>query len=173
MIASNPCIATLEVDSIYLSRGEVYNLNLSEFSLEPNFTQEIWLTFTPSAAGVYLDTINIVSNDPYWQDKLLQIPVSAIGIAEKLTDQYTPDPFTMALYHLNDGKGLIATDTTAFMNHAALQNETAWSDTARFGSHAIAVNRSWLYANDNPLANASSSQFTAEFWFYPENHSRF
>lgn len=167
IVASNPGIATLDVDSIYLSIGDAFELDINEFDLEPNFTQDILVTFNPMTAAVYRDTINVLSNDPYWQDKLMQIPLHGIGIANRLIGQYSPDPYTMALYHLNDGSGLLGTDTSSFQNHITLMNESIWSDTVKYGSHSVAMNRGWLYLADNPLENGSTSQFTSEFWFYP------
>ncbi len=162
----NPGIATLIVDSLYLSSGTYFDISINEFNLDPNFSQEILISFQPDEAGIYKDTLNIICNDPYWSNKILEIPVSGTGVLSKVSGQYVPDPFTLALYHCNKGSGNVLSDTTSNNIDAVIIGENAWTDTTQYGNSALNLEKAVVYSETNPLAFATNNQFSVEFWFF-------
>jgi len=75
---SNTGIAILNVTNI-TSTNTVFTVNMTSFDLEPNESQEVEVTFTPTEQMIYVGTLQIESNDP---NGTLEVALSGYGDIE-------------------------------------------------------------------------------------------
>lgn len=100
LLVSNIGTDILQVSSLAVS-GTVFSLDTTGFSLQPGFSEEIYLTFLPTDEIVYEDTLYIYSNDPIQPILTVElhgegeIDVSSAELLPVITEvrQNYPNPF--------------------------------------------------------------------------------
>ncbi|MDH5680327.1 MAG: LamG domain-containing protein [Spirochaetota bacterium] len=83
------------------------------------------------------------------------------------TGEFIPDPHTVALWHFNEGKDVIATDSTVNNNAGVINGGTPWVN-GRFGlGLRFANSGSTIEIEDSPQLTPRDA-LTVEFWLYIE-----
>jgi len=85
LTVTNLGIATLSVTDIS-SSNPVFTTNLQSFDLEPEDSQEVEVTFTPTGEMMYTATLQFESNDPV--NPIMEIEVSGFGDIDTRIEEF-------------------------------------------------------------------------------------
>ena len=165
LTVSNEGIDTLFVGGLSI-HGGAFLADDSGFKIGPGGSRIIPVTFRPVIAGV--DTASLTlenTNDPYQISKSIHLTGTAVDAWPVVP--YSPDTFTPALYHFEEGEGVTLLDASGWGFNGTLLGGAAWSTTGRFGEglRFDGIDGRVQIPYDTML-DLSNRDFTVELWFY-------
>ena len=164
MWVRNPGIDTLMVDSTASSHAGLVFPDTTVFQVAPGDSQLVRISFTPVNTAPLFGQLTLWTNDPFWHTR--PVYFRGEGIETRPVGAYRPDPYTIGLYHFNEGQGSVIEDSSGASRDGILLGEPDWSPDGRFNKAVdFGHYTEWAEIAFNPAPDFTESDFTAEFWF--------
>lgn len=165
---TNTGVGLLWVDSIKTTDPR-FSVATSGFTLSPGSTRLLSATFTPTGTGAVSALLNIFSKDP--NASLKSIALSGTGAVPGVVGPYTPDLYTVGIWHLDGKTGdTLAVDASDNHLNGFLLNPAGMSWNTSFykygsGSLYFAGTSGWVRIPYHEAIDFSTKPFTIETWF--------
>ena len=160
---TNPGIEILSVSDIS-SSNDAYVPDRTDFFVSPGNTELLNVSFAPPDTFFQAGILTLVTNDPFVPEQTLIM--TGEGVDDIPVIAYDPDPFTSALYPLDEGTGSTAGDSSGNAMHGTISGGSQWLSEGRF-SRALRLNgvNGRISVPYDDRLTFSRSDFSIEFWF--------
>jgi hypothetical protein len=147
-----------------------FKFSETSFTVAAGDTHRVTVRFEPTLLTSPLNVLGsteIRCNDP--ADSVISITLQGQVFNLTTEDPYTPDVFTVGLWHFDEDEGVgTATDASGNNLHGQLNGAPVRQASSRLGyGRQIFFDKvnDWVRIPPSPLMNFYDSPFTAELWF--------
>jgi hypothetical protein len=164
----NGGVGPLGVDSVRTTSSRYTVSPSSAFTLAPNESRPLWITFTPNAVETVNAVLDVHSNDP--NALTTSILLSGSGSTQSTTGGYASDLYTVGLWHMDWVRGDTAITDTSTNHLTGILRKPGVSQNASFpkygtGSLYFGSAAGWVEIPTSPAIDFANSAFSLETWF--------
>jgi hypothetical protein len=147
---------------------------MRSFTLANRMTAMVQVTYRPSAINT-LDEATLVlgSNDP--DRPTIAVRLEGSGTESRGRSEYTSDPHTIALYHLNDTRTDTVYDASGNLHHGLIKNDAVWVSNGYYGGAVFLDGkraRMEIPPSQDLVFDYASQSFTVECYFRTDTLSQ-